>query len=174
FLPWLNGEDNIALPIRGLVSAKEVQQRVSEALTSVGLKGSKGHFYPWQMSGGMQQRAAIARGLAYNPEVLLMDEPFAAVDAQTRIELEDLVLRLRNEYDTTNLFVTPDIDEAVYLADRIIGLSGAPTTVNKNLRVELEHPRDQFTTKRDPLYGELREQVFDLIHSARSHASISS
>lgn len=172
-LPWLKVEDNIALPIRGLVSAKEVQQRVSEALTSVGLKG-KGHLYPWQMSGGMQQRAAIARGLAYNPEVLLMDEPFAAVDAQTRIELEDLVLRLRNEYDTTILFVTHDIDEAVYLADRVIVLSGAPTTVNKNLRVELEHPRDQFTTKRDPLYGELREQVFDLIHSARSHASISS
>lgn len=170
-LPWLRVKDNIALPIRGLIPAKEVHQRVSEALKSVGLEG-KGALYPWQMSGGMQQRAAIARGLAYNPEVLLMDEPFAAVDAQTRIELEDLVLRLRDEYDTTVLFVTHDIDEAVYLADRVLVLSGAPTTVNKNIKVELAQPRDQITTKRDPLYGELREQVFDLIHSARSHASI--
>lgn len=170
-LPWLKVEENIALPIRGLVPASELRKRVSEALDSVGLKG-KGDLYPWQMSGGMQQRAAIARGLAYNPEVLLMDEPFAAVDAQTRIELEDLVLRLRDEYDTTVLFVTHDIDEAVYLADRVIVLSGAPTTVNKNIKVELAQPRDQINTKRDPLYGELREQVFDLIHSARSHASI--
>lgn len=170
-LPWLSVEDNIALPVRGLIPAKELQQRVSEALDSVGLKG-KGNLYPWQMSGGMQQRAAIARGLAYNPEVLLMDEPFAAVDAQTRIELEDLVLRLRDLYDTTILFVTHDIDEAVYLADRVLVLSGAPTTVNKNIKVDLAQPRDQITTKRDPLYGELRAQVFDLIHSARSHASI--
>src|SRR5699024_5922849 len=134
-LPWLRVKENIALPIRGLIPTKELNQRVSEALKSVGLEG-KGDLYPWQMSGGMQQRAAIARGLAYNPEVLLMDEPFAAVDAQTRIELEDLVLRLRDEYDTTVLFVTHDIDEAVYLADRLLVLSGAPTTVNKDINAE--------------------------------------
>lgn len=171
-LPWLRVSENIALPIQGLIPAREVEQRVTVALKSVGLEG-KGTLYPWQMSGGMQQRAAIARGLAFNPEVLLMDEPFAAVDAQTRVELEDLVLRLRDEYDTTVLFVTHDIDEAVYLADRVLVLSGAPTSVNKNIKVDLPQPRDQINTKRDPLYGELREQVFDLIHSARSHASIS-
>lgn len=172
-LPWLNVKDNIALPIKGLVSATELEQRVEETLTAVGLAG-KGKLYPWQMSGGMQQRAAIARGLAYNPEVLLMDEPFAAVDAQTRIELEDLVLRLRDEFDTTILFVTHDIDEAVYLADRVLVLSGAPTTVKENIAVELEQPRNQITTKATPQYGKLRAQVFDLIHSARSHASITS
>lgn len=172
-LPWLNVKDNVALPIKGLISPAEVAQRVEETLTAVGLSG-KGELYPWQMSGGMQQRAAIARGLAYNPEVLLMDEPFAAVDAQTRIELEDLVLRLRDEFDTTILFVTHDIDEAVYLADRVLVLSGAPTTVNANIKVELGQPRDQITTKANPLYGELRARVFDLIHSARSHASIAS
>lgn len=98
----------------------QVEKRV---LGAVGLAG-KGGLFPWQMSGGMQQRAAIARGLAYQPDVLLMDEPFAAVDAQTRIELEDLVLRVRRDFDTTVLFVTHDIDEAVYLADRVLVLSG--------------------------------------------------
>src|SRR5699024_3137747 len=128
--------------------------------------------YPWQMSGGMQQRAAIARGLAYNPEVLLMDEPFAAVDAQTRIELEDLVLRVRDEFDTTVVFVTHDIDEAVYLGDRVVVLSGAPTTVNRDIHIDLPQPRDQHETKLLPQYAQLRAEVFELIQSAKSHASI--
>ena len=124
------------------------------------------------MSGGMQQRAAIARGLAYNPDVLLMDEPFAAVDAQTRVELEDLVLRLRDEYNTTVLFVTHDIDEAVYLADRVVVLSGAPTSVTANIETALPNPRDQIETKRLERYGEVRARVFELIQKAKSHASI--
>src|SRR5699024_11971462 len=93
--------------------------------------------YPWQMSGGMQQRAAIARGLAYQPDVLLMDEPFATVEAQTRIELEDLVLRVRDEFDTTVMFVTHDIDEDVYLGDRVVVLSGTSNTVKRYIPTHL-------------------------------------
>ena len=170
-LPWMTVEKNVLLPITGRFPRHELSSRVSTALASVGLAG-KEKLYPWQMSGGMQQRAAIARGLAYNPDVLLMDEPFAAVDAQTRIELEDLVLRLRDEYNTTILFVTHDIDEAVYLADRVLVLSGAPTTVTDDIETDLPTPRDQIDTKQLQRYGEVRAKVFTLIQNAKSHASI--
>jgi NitT/TauT family transport system ATP-binding protein len=170
-LPWMTVRDNVLLPIKGRFSKDELQGRVEKALTSVGLAG-KGQLYPWQMSGGMQQRAAIARGLAYNPDVLLMDEPFAAVDAQTRVELEDLVLRLRDEYNTTVLFVTHDIDEAVYLADRVLVLSGAPTSVTENIETGLPTPRHQIETKRLDRYAEVRARVLGLIQAAKSHASI--
>jgi NitT/TauT family transport system ATP-binding protein len=170
-LPWMTVRDNVLLPIKGRFSKDELEGHVEKALTSVGLAG-KGQLYPWQMSGGMQQRAAIARGLAYNPDVLLMDEPFAAVDAQTRVELEDLVLRLRAEYNTTVLFVTHDIDEAVYLADRVLVLSGAPTSVTENIETGLPTPRHQIETKRLDRYAEVRARVLGLIQEAKSHASI--
>lgn len=170
-LPWMTVRDNVLLPIKGRFSKDELEGRVEKALTSVGLAG-QGQLYPWQMSGGMQQRAAIARGLAYNPDVLLMDEPFAAVDAQTRVELEDLVLRLRDEYNTTVLFVTHDIDEAVYLADRVLVLSGAPTSVTENIETGLPTPRHQIETKRLDRYAEVRARVLGLIQAAKSHASI--
>lgn len=170
-LPWMSVAANVELPLRNKLPKHERTATVERVLTSVGLAG-KGGLYPWQMSGGMQQRAAIARGLAYQPDVLLMDEPFAAVDAQTRIELEDLVLRVRDEFDTTVIFVTHDIDEAVYLSDRVIVLSGAPTTVNRNITVDLPSPRDQQATKLLPEYASLRAEVFELIQSAKSHASV--
>ena len=170
-LPWMTVRENVLLPITGRFPKTELEDRAKRALTSVGLSG-KGDLYPWQMSGGMQQRAAIARGLAYNPDVLLMDEPFAAVDAQTRVELEDLVLRLRDDYNTTVLFVTHDIDEAVYLADRVVVLSGAPTSVTANIETSLPTPRNQIDTKRLERYGEVRAHVFELIQKAKSHASI--
>ncbi|MBB4932840.1 NitT/TauT family transport system ATP-binding protein [Lipingzhangella halophila] len=168
-LPWMTVGRNVDLPLRTKSTRAEREVRCAEALESVGL-GGKAKLYPWQMSGGMQQRAAIARGLAYRPDVLLMDEPFAAVDAQTRIELEDLVLQLRREYDTTILFVTHDIDEAVYLADRVIVLSGAPTSVREDIVVDLPHPRDQVDTKSLPRYAELRTRVFTLIQEAKAQA----
>ena len=111
----------------------------------------------------MQQRVAIARALAYQPSVLLMDEPFASVDAQTRSDLEDLVLRLRAEYGITILFVTHDIDESVYLADRIVVLTHAPTTVKEILPVDLPSPRDQIATKELPSFAQLRAHVYRLI-----------
>lgn len=166
-LPWMSVENNVALPLRKKFNRSERLARAQEVLESVGLKG-KEKLYPWQMSGGMQQRAAIARGLAYQPDVLLMDEPFAAVDAQTRIELEDLVLRLAKQYDQTVLFVTHDIDEAVYLADRVIILSGAPTTVTENLEIDLPRPRHIVETKELPRYAHLRNHVFSLIQDAKT------
>jgi NitT/TauT family transport system ATP-binding protein len=171
-LPWMTVAKNIELPMINKFAKPERKARIDEVLSSVGLAG-KGHLYPWQMSGGMQQRAAIARGLAYQPDVLLMDEPFAAVDAQTRIELEDLVLKVRDEFSMTVVFVTHDIDEAVYLGDRVVVLSGAPTSVTEDIAVGLPQPRHQIDTKSLPEYARLRSHVFELIQSAKSHASIS-
>ncbi|WP_182357686.1 ABC transporter ATP-binding protein [Tomitella gaofuii] len=168
-LPWMTVRANIELPMRNKFPRAERGPMIDQVLASVGL-GGKGDLYPWQMSGGMQQRAAIARGLAYRPDVLLMDEPFAAVDAQTRIELEDLVLKVRRDFDTTIVFVTHDIDEAVYLGDRVIVLSGAPTTVTRDIVVDLPAPRDQAETKALPEYARLRLEVFRLIQDATSHA----
>ncbi|MDO5534733.1 MAG: ABC transporter ATP-binding protein [Propionibacteriaceae bacterium] len=170
-LPWMSVHDNVVLPMRNKFGAAEREAKAAEALKAVGLEG-KEKLYPWEMSGGMQQRAAIARGLAYEPDVLLMDEPFAAVDAQTRIELEDLVLRVRDQFDQTVLFVTHDIDEAVYLADRVIVLSGAPTTVTEDLRIDLPRPRHIVDTKALPRYAELRNHVLTLIQDAKSHSSL--
>jgi NitT/TauT family transport system ATP-binding protein len=111
----------------------------------------------------MQQRVAIARALAYQPSILLMDEPFASVDAQTRGDLEDLVLRVRDEFGVTIVFVTHDIDESVYLSDRIVVLTHSPTVVKEILPVELPHPRDQLATKELPEFAHLRAHVYRLI-----------
>lgn len=166
-LPWLTVGKNVELPLHKAKFPKsERAGLVEEALVNVGLAG-KGSLYPWEMSGGMQQRAAIARGLAYQPDVLLMDEPFAAVDAQTRIELEDLVLDMSRRLGMTVLFVTHDIDEAVYLGDRVVVLSGAPAKVERDITVDLPVARHQVETKNLPRFGELRAEVFDLIQQAK-------
>jgi len=117
------------------------------------------HKHPWQLSGGMQQRVAIARALAYRPALMLMDEPFASVDAQTRAELEDLVLRVRTEQDMTILLVTHDIDESVYLGDRVLVLSESPTTVVDTLKVDLPSERDQILTRASAEFVRLRSEV---------------
>jgi NitT/TauT family transport system ATP-binding protein len=161
--PWLTVGRNIALPlkVRGVDRATRAQ-RIDEVLEAVGLAG-EGRHYPWQLSGGMQQRVAIARSLFYRPELLLMDEPFASVDAQTRFELEDLILRVRDEFNVTVVFVTHDIDEAVYLADRIVVLSQSPGVVREIVDVPLPRPRDQFTTKKDDRFAELRRHILELV-----------
>jgi NitT/TauT family transport system ATP-binding protein len=115
----------------------------------------------------MQQRVAIARALAYQPQLLLMDEPFASVDAQTRADLEDLVLQVHARFGITVVFVTHDIDESVYLADRIIVLTHRPTTVKEIIEVDLPRPRDQVTTKELADFTRLRGHVFRLIKSER-------
>ena len=161
--PWMTVAANVEFPLRRKpVSKQERRQTVEEALASVGLDGFAGK-YPWQLSGGMQQRVAIARGLAYRPEILLMDEPFASVDAQTRADLEDLVLQVRHDYGVTILFVTHDIDESVYLADRVIILSQRPTVVQETLDVPLPRPRDQVATKELPEFVQLRAHVYRAI-----------
>jgi NitT/TauT family transport system ATP-binding protein len=163
--PWLTVNRNVALPlkVRGVGKADRAE-RIEEVLASVSLPGV-GRRYPWQLSGGMQQRVAIARALVYRPELLLMDEPFASVDAQTRFELEDLILRVRQEFNVTVIFVTHDIDEAIYLADRVVVLSAAPGVVTEIVTVELPRPRDQITTKADERFVHHREHILGLVMS---------
>jgi NitT/TauT family transport system ATP-binding protein len=163
--PWLTVNRNIALPlkVRGM-SRSARAARIEEVLGSVSLDGV-GRRYPWQLSGGMQQRVAIARALAYRPELLLMDEPFASVDAQTRFELEDLILRLHHEFNVTVIFVTHDIDEAIYLAGRVVILSRAPGTVSEIVHVGLARPRDQIATKADDQFRRHREHILGLVMS---------
>jgi NitT/TauT family transport system ATP-binding protein len=159
--PWLTVNGNISLPlkVRGFSKADQ-KVRIESALHSVGL-ADVGRRYPWQLSGGMQQRVAIARVLAYRPELLLMDEPFASVDAQTRFELEDLILSVRAELNVTVVFVTHDIDEAVYLGDRVVVLSRPPSVVREVVPVSLPHPRDQIATKAESEFMRLRERLFE-------------
>ena len=161
--PWLTVARNVDLPlrVRGVPRAERAQ-RVAEVLGSVGLADA-GRSYPWQLSGGMQQRVAIARSLAYRPDLLLMDEPFASVDAQTRFELEDLILRIRQESGVTVVFVTPDIDEAVYLADRVVAISKSPGVVTEIVDITLARPRDQIRTKADQAFAHYREHLLSLV-----------
>jgi NitT/TauT family transport system ATP-binding protein len=162
-MPWASVRSNVLLPLRHKPLARDERGRlVEDALESVGLTRFIDH-YPWQLSGGMQQRVAIARALAYQPTILLMDEPFASVDAQTRAELEDLLLRVREEYGITILFVTHDIDESVYLADRVVVLTHSPTEVKEIVQVDLGRPRDQIATKELPEFVHLRGHVYRLI-----------
>jgi NitT/TauT family transport system ATP-binding protein len=162
-LPWRSVEANVDFPLarRGLTRAERTE-RVAESLQAVGLETFADR-YPWQLSGGMQQRVAIARALACRAQLLLMDEPFASVDAQTRADLEDLVLEVFRTFDVTILFVTHDIDESVYLADRVLVLSRPPSRVIAEIEVPLARPRDQITTKELPEFVRLRGEVARLI-----------
>ena len=161
--PWLTVHKNVTFPLRALPKA-ERNERATLALAEVGLSDAA-HKYPWQLSGGMQQRVAIARALAYRPRIMLMDEPFGSVDAQTRADLEDLVLQVFDDHDTTVLLVTHDIDEAVYLADRVIVLSSSPATVTDVIPIDLPRPRDQLATKAQPDFTELRTHIWSKIRT---------
>src|SRR5690606_25312833 len=165
--PWLTVRDNVALPLKARgMPRRERQPIVERAVEEVGL-GHALNTYPWQLSGGMQQRVAIARAVAYRPEVLIMDEPFAAVDAQTRADLEDLVRRVWQDLGVTVLFVTHDIDESVYLGERVVVLSSSPTTVQEDLTIDLPDERDQLSTRALPRFTELRTHVYGQIQQAK-------
>ncbi len=165
-MPWFSVERNVGLPLKNKCDdADERRRRVDDALREVGLEGF-GDSYPWQLSGGMQQRVAIARAIAYQPQILLMDEPFASVDAQTRADLEDLILRIRDDLGVTVLFITHDIDEAVYVGDRVVVMSHRPSTVVETIEVDLPGPRDQLATKSLDRFVELRSKVLRLIRGA--------
>jgi NitT/TauT family transport system ATP-binding protein len=172
--PWLTVTDNVALPLRRTTRARAARRKAAGAsLAAVGLTGaggmrSVGDKYPRQLSGGMQQRVAIARALAADPVLLLMDEPFGSVDAQTREDLEDLILRVRRERDITILLVTHDIDESVYVGDRVVVLTPGPGRVRADLPVRLPEPRDQITTKELPEFVRLRTEVSRLVRSRES------
>jgi NitT/TauT family transport system ATP-binding protein len=161
--PWMTVRQNVAFPLRRRNLEKgKAHDLVESAVKSVDLTRFLDR-YPWELSGGMQQRVAIARALAYQPEIMLMDEPFASVDAQTRGDLEDLILEVRQEYGVTVVFVTHDIDESVYLGDRVVVLTPAPTSVQEMLEVDLPQPRDQVETKEMQEFARLRAHVYTSI-----------
>jgi NitT/TauT family transport system ATP-binding protein len=166
-LPWMRTTENVAFPLEGQGMAKAERTALAEeCLAAVGLPDI-GRKYPWQLSGGMQQRAAIARALAYQAEILLMDEPFASVDAQTRFDLEDLALDLRKRLGISIVVVTHDIAEAVYLADRVVVLSGRPAAVVDTVDVTFGTDRDQIATKTDRRFAEARAHILNMIRPER-------
>ncbi len=161
--PWLTVRSNVELPLtRKGLAKEEIARRSRESLAAVGLSDFERR-YPWELSGGMQQRVAISRALAFHPRLLLMDEPFASVDAQTRADLEDLIAAVHRRYGTTTLFVTHDIDESVYLSDRVLVLSAHPARLLLDRRVSLPRPRDQVKTRELPEFVRLRAEVAGLI-----------
>ncbi len=160
--PWRTVAKNVQLGLEGRVNSNERLTRTQRALAMVGLSGHE-RDYPSHLSGGMQQRVQIARAIAYEPAVLLMDEPFASLDALTRFKLEDTLLDVWAKLRQTIVLVTHDLDEAIYLGDRVIVLSARPTRVVADVAIELPRPRDQLKTKADPRFTELRQQLFEQI-----------
>jgi NitT/TauT family transport system ATP-binding protein len=168
--PWRRLLGNVTYPLEGKFSTGEAREKARRYIEMVGLGGFEAH-YPWEMSGGMQQRAAIARALVNEPEFLLMDEPFGSLDAQTRTQLEDSLLGLWAAQPRTVLFVTHDIDEAIYLSDRVIVMSARPGRILEDIRIDLPRPRDQIETKEDRRFAEYRRRVFELILDRKAESS---
>lgn len=165
--PWLTVERNVRFPLvsNKKLGKEEKASRVSEALANVGLTGFE-TYHPGALSGGMQQRVAIARALAFRPQILLLDEPFASVDALTKEGLEDTLLDVRDrmrDSGNTMLMVTHDIDEAIYLADRIVVLSKPPCVVAEELVVDLPAPRNQIDTRSHPEFLRIRAYIHDVM-----------
>jgi NitT/TauT family transport system ATP-binding protein len=150
-LQWRTVASNVAFGIERKLPRGECADRVKDALSLVGLSG-RAHDYPWQLSGGMQQRVQIARALALRPAVMLMDEPFAALDAMTKAGLQDELLRVRARTGTSFVFITHDIEEAVYLGDRVAVLNGSPGRIEQIFTIDLPGPRDQILTRQLPQF----------------------
>lgn len=167
-LPWLSVRDNITLGPRlaGLTPARYLPE-AERYLRLVGLQDFADHA-PWQLSGGMRQRAALARAWLPNPEILLMDEPFAALDAQTRLAMQELLHNIWQTTGTTLLFVTHDVDEALFLADRILLMSARPATIREEIAVPFERPRDPEDLVARLDYGRLKR---DILHCVREEAA---
>jgi NitT/TauT family transport system ATP-binding protein len=160
-LPWKTVVGNVAfgLKIDG-VSGRHLADRVEHYIRLVGLAGFENH-YPYQLSGGMQQRVGLARALATHPEILLMDEPFASVDAQTREVLQEELLRLHERERKTMVFITHSIDEALVLGDRVAVMATRPGRVKEVLTVNFARPRDPAAVRAEPRYTEMRNHIWE-------------
>jgi NitT/TauT family transport system ATP-binding protein len=171
-LPWKRNVDNVLFGMRRLsdLTRRDKKSQAFELMKAVGLEGFERHF-PWQLSGGMQQRVAIARAIASESELLLLDEPLAALDAQTRADLQDLLLAIADRYQQTCLLVTHDVDEAVYMADRVVVLSSRPAKVLEEVGVSLPRPRDQLATREDRRFLEVRHNLLELVRRKRAGVS---
>jgi NitT/TauT family transport system ATP-binding protein len=162
-LPWRSVADNIGLALElkiRSVSGGERDRRVAQMIELVGLKGFERH-YPGELSGGMRKRVALARSLIYEPETLLMDEPFAALDAQLRLVMHDELLRLTRLRRMTVVFVTHDLGEAITLADRVIVFTGRPGRVKALREISLAHPRDAFRVRFSEQFARLHEELWN-------------
>jgi ABC-type nitrate/sulfonate/bicarbonate transport system ATPase subunit len=162
--PWLTVRENVCFGLRERGVGRAEQLDVANTfLAKVGLKGFENH-YPKQLSGGMQQRVAIARALANNPRMLLMDEPFGALDHQTRELMQELLLGIWEEQKKTVLFVTHDIDEAVFMASRVVVMSARPGRIKLDRRVELPHPR-HYSVKTTPEFAALKAELTESVRA---------
>jgi NitT/TauT family transport system ATP-binding protein len=171
-LPWRTARHNIefGLEIQGIEKAERTR-RVTELLELVGL-GHASDQYPYQLSGGMQQRVGLARALAIDPAILLMDEPFSALDAQTREVLQIELMRIHGQTKKTTLFVTHDLDEAIYLSNRIIVLAAQPGRVKQIIAVPFARPRPELTELRaDPIFQDIRREIWSLIGTSSRTAA---
>ncbi len=167
-LPWLTCYDNIHLGVERVFAAKEskaqLKQRTLAALDLVGLSHAE-QKRPNEISGGMKQRVGIARALAMEPKILLMDEPFGALDALTRAHLQDELMKIVAATNSTVVMVTHDVDEAVLLSDRIVMLTNGPAaTIGEILTVDLAKPRDRLALANDPHYHHLRSKVLEFLY----------
>ena len=167
--PWKNLEDNIAygLALRGR-PREEIARAVRRYIEIVGLKGFE-KSYPYQLSGGMQQRAGLARALAVNPSLLLMDEPFGSLDAQTRETLQEELSKILEQERNTMLFVTHSIDEAIYLGDRILLMTPRPGRIREILSVDIPRPRDISRVRADPQAVRLRGYIWEQLKDAEQN-----
>jgi len=167
-LPWLTCFDNVYLAVERVFGAKEskasLKQRAHDALKLVGLSHAE-HKHPHEISGGMKQRVGIARALSMQPKVLLMDEPFGALDALTRAHLQDELLKIAAQTKSTVIMVTHDVDEAVLLSDRIVMMTNGPAaTVGEILKVDLPRPRERLALANDPRYHGYRAAVLEFLY----------
>jgi len=161
--PWMRVGENVAFAFDSLAVAKnEVRRRVHDVLGLVGLADYM-HAWPHELSGGMKQRAAVARAFVVDPPVLFMDEPFGALDEQTRVGLANELMRLWERSPKTVVFVTHGIEEAVTLADRVIVLSARPGTVKEVLPIAFPRPRDAVTIRGEPAFGDYVVRIWDLL-----------
>ena len=164
-LPWRTVARNAALGLEGRVGRDERRCRVADALRMVGLE-DHGSEYPWRLSGGMAQRVQIARALALEPKVLLMDEPFGALDAITKAVLQDVLLSVQRQTDATIVFITHDLDEAIYLSDRVLVMTGRPGAITLVVDTEIPRPRDQLATRELPHYLRVRQLLGQSLRAA--------